>query len=82
MENLIFTKTETKMYVSLANKILWLLHNNYESNVNAKQYFKGVKFAFDSYSDILKDKYHMKHNYSGFLNMVGASRKQYNLEVK
>ena len=82
MENLIFTKTETKMYVSLATKILWLLDNDYESNVNATQYFKGVKFAFDSYSDILKDKYHMKHNYSGFLNMVGASRKQYNLEVK
>ena len=82
MENLIFTKTETKMYVSLANKILWLLHNNYESNVNAKQYFKGVKFAFDSYSDILKDKYNKKNKYSGFLNMVGASRKQYNLEVK
>ena len=82
MENLTFTKTETKMYVSLATKILWLLDNDYESNVNATQYFKGVNFAFETYGDILKDKYHMKHNYIGFLNMVGASRKQYNLEGK
>lgn len=82
MNNLTFTRTETEMYVSLAKKIVWLLDNNYYSNVNATQYFKGVNFAFETYRDILKDKYNVKHNRIGFLNMVGASRKQYNLEIK
>ena len=56
MNNLTFTRTETEMYVSLANKIIWLMDNKYYSNVNATQYFKGVKFAFETYRDILKDK--------------------------
>tara|TARA_R110002012_G_scaffold320382_6_gene543831 strand:+ start:518 stop:757 length:240 start_codon:yes stop_codon:yes gene_type:complete len=79
MKNLTFTKTETKMYVSLADKTLWLLKNDCELN---NPYFKGVNFAFETFRDILKEKYNMKHNRFGFLNMVGASRKQYNLEVK
>ena len=79
MDNLTFTRTETEMYVSLANKIIWLMDNKYYSNVNATQYFKGVKFAFETYRDILKDKYNVKHNRIGFLNMVGASRKKHKL---
>ena len=79
MNNLTFTRTETEMYVSLANKIIWLMDNKYYSNVNATQYFKGVKFAFETYRDILKDKYNVKHNRIGFLNMVGASRKKHKL---
>ena len=81
MDNLTFTKTEIEMYVSLADKIILLMDNKYYSNVNATQYFKGVKFAFETYRDILKDKYNMKHNRVGFLNMVGASYKKYNLKI-
>lgn len=76
------TKTETEMYVALSKKILWLLDNKYYSNVNATQYFKGVRFAFETYRDILKDKYNMKHSRVGFLNIVGASYKKYNLSPK
>ena len=79
VEKITFTKTETEMYVSLANKILWLLKNDCELN---NPYFKGVNFAFEKFRDILKEKYNMKHKTVDFLNMIGASRKQHNLEVK